>query len=186
MDRFQILAAAKRIRHPLTGFPRIIQVKHRRDRIHPQTVDVIFIQPEERISDQEIAHFVAAQVENQRAPILVLALARIEVFIEIGPVEFRERMRVLRKMGRNPIDDHADAGLVKSIDEMPELIWRSKPAGRRIIIRDLISPRTFKRMLGNRHQFDVGVAHLDHVGQQRVRQFEVTERTIAFLELPPP
>ena len=72
------------------GFARVIEVEHRRDRIHAQTVDVILVQPEERVADQEIAHLVAAVVENQRAPILVLALARIHVLVQIGAVEFRE------------------------------------------------------------------------------------------------
>ena len=147
---------------------------------------MIFVEPEERVRDEEIAHFVAAEVENERAPILVLALARIGVLVEIRAVEFREAMRVLRKMRRHPIHDHADAGLMTAIDEMAELVRSSEAAGRRVITRHLITPRTFERMLRDRQQLDVGVAHLEDVRQQRVRELEVTEGTIAFLRLAPP
>ena len=71
------------------------------------------------------------------------------------------------------------------VDEMAELIGRSEPAGRRVIIRDLITPRAFERMLGDRQQLDVRVTHLQHVRQQRVREFEITERA-DFLPRPAP
>ena len=41
-------------------------------------------------------------------------------------------------------------------------------------------------MLRHRHEFDVGVAHFEDVGQERFRQLEVTQRTIAFLSLSSP
>ena len=47
-----------------------------------------------------------------------------------------------------------------SIDEMPELIRRAEAAGRRVVIRHLIAPRTFERMLRYRHQLEVRVTHL--------------------------
>ena len=147
---------------------------------------MIFVEPEERVADEEIAHFVAAEIENQRAPILVLALARIHVLVEIGAVEFRQPVRVLWKMRRHPIHDHADAGLMTFVDEMAELIRRAEPARRRVIIRDLITPRTFERMLRDRHELDVGVAHFEHVGQQRLRKLEITQGAVAFLSLAPP
>ena len=185
-DRLEILAAAESVRDPLPRLARVIEIKHRRDRIHAQAVDVIFVEPEERVGDEEIAHFVAAEIENQRAPILVLALPRIGVFVEIRAVKLREGMRVLRKMRRHPIHDHADAGAMAAIDEMPELVRRSEAAGRRVIVRDLITPRAFERMLGDREQLDVGEAHLEHVRQQRLRKLEIAEEAIPLLHHAPP
>ncbi len=60
-------------------------------------------------------------------------------------------------------------GLMAFVDEMPELVRRAEAARRRVVIRDLITPRPFERMLRHRHQLDVRVAHLDHVRQQRFR-----------------
>src|SRR5262249_17232044 len=122
---------------------------HRGHGIHAQTVDVILVQPEERVAYKKIAHFISAIVENERAPILVLALARVLVLVEMGPVELGERMCILRKMRRHPVHDHADASLMTFVDEVTEIIGRTEPAGRRIIICNLISPRTFKGMLGD-------------------------------------
>ena len=159
INGLEIFAAAENVRDPLARLARVIEIKHRGDGIHAQAVDVILVEPEKRVGDQEIAHFVAAEIENERAPILMLALARIHVLVEIGAVEFREPVRVLRKMRRHPIHDHADAALMAAIDEMPELIGIPEAAGRRVIIRDLITPRTFERMLRHRQQLDVRVAH---------------------------
>ena len=112
---------------------------------------MVLIQPEKSIRDQEITNFVAPEVEDERAPIRVLALAWIHVFVEIGPIEFGKPVRVLREMGRHPIHDHTDSGLMTFLDKMAEFIRGPKPAGRRVIVRDLIAPGTFERMFRNRH-----------------------------------
>ena len=129
---------------------------------------MIFVEPEKRVGDQEIAHFVAAIIKNERAPILVLALARIHVFVEIGAIELGQAVRIFWKMRRHPIHDHADADLMAFVDEVTKLIGCTEPARRRVIIRDLISPRAFKRMFGYGQKLNVGVAHLDYVRQQRL------------------
>ena len=126
IDGVEIFAAAVNVRDPLAGFPRIIEIKHRSHGVHAQAVDVIFVEPEKRVADKKIAHFVAAEVENERAPILLFALARVHVLVEIGAVELGQRVRVLRKMRRHPIHDHADAGLVAFVDEMTEFIRRAE------------------------------------------------------------
>ena len=170
----------------MAGFPRIIEVKHRSHGVHAQTVDVIFVEPEERVADKKIAHFVAAKIENERAPILLLALARVHVLVKIGAVEFGERVGVLWKMRGHPIHDHADAGLMTFVDEMAEVVRRTEPAGGRVIICDLITPRTFERMLGDRQQLDVGVTHLQHVRQQCLGKFEITELAISLFSFATP
>jgi len=93
----------------------------------------------------------------------MLALARVEVLVEIGAVEFRERVRVFRKMRGHPIHDHADAGLMTFVDKMVEFIRRAEPAGGREVVCDLITPGTFERILSDRQQFDVRVTHFEHV-----------------------
>ncbi len=147
---------------------------------------MIFVEPEKRIADQKIAHFAATEIKNERAPILMLALTRVQVLIEIGAVKFRERVRVFREMRRHPIHDHTDAGLVTLVDEVTQSIGRPKTARRRIIIRDLITPRAFKGMLGNRHQLNVRVTHLDDVGQQRLGKFQIAQMPVALIGATPP
>ena len=77
-------------------------------------------------------------------------------------------MNILREMRRHPIHDHADSGLMTAVDKMAKLIRLSETTGRRKIIRHLITPRTFERVLRHRHQFDMGVAHLEDIRQKSV------------------
>ena len=67
------------------------------------------LQPEQRVGDQERADLVAAVVEDQRAPVAMLALARVGMLVERGAVEEDEAVRILGEMRGHPVDDHADA-----------------------------------------------------------------------------
>jgi len=54
---------------------------------------VVFLEPEQRAREQEASDLVAPVIEDERAPILMLALARIRVLVQRGPVEVREPVR---------------------------------------------------------------------------------------------
>ncbi len=58
---------------------------------------------------RNVAHLVAAVVEDQRAPVPVLALARVGMLVERGAVEAGQAVGVFGEMRRHPIDDDADA-----------------------------------------------------------------------------
>ena len=73
VDGLQVFVAAELVGDPLAGLARIVQVEHGGDGIHAQAVDVILLQPEERVGDEEAAHLVAAVVEDEGAPVAVLA-----------------------------------------------------------------------------------------------------------------
>src|SRR5439155_24020663 len=105
VDGFEVFAAAEAVRNPLASFARVIEVKHRSDGVHAQTVDVILVEPEQGIADQEVADLPAAVVENERAPILVFAEARVGVFVEMGAVEEAQAVLVARKVRGYPIED---------------------------------------------------------------------------------
>ena len=72
LDRVDVLAAAVAVRHPLPFLARVIEVEHGRDRVDAQAVGVELAQPVERVGEQEVADFVAAVVEDQRAPVAML------------------------------------------------------------------------------------------------------------------
>src|SRR5438067_454275 len=74
IDGLKVFPAAVNIGEPLPRFARVIEVKHRRGCVHAQTVDVLFVEPEKRVTDEKIPHLVATKIENERAPILLLAL----------------------------------------------------------------------------------------------------------------
>src|SRR5262245_21363925 len=89
-------------------------------------------------------------------------------------------------MARHPIENDPDAGLVKAIHQIAKLIRVAKARSRRKIARHLISPGTFEWMLRYGEQFDMGIAHFEHVGEQGVSEFAITKKAISFVRLPLP
>ena len=95
------------------------------------------------------------------------------MLVERGAVEVRERPVVAREMPRHPVEDHADAGLVAGVDERAQVVGAAEAAGRREIAGGLVAPRFVERMLGDRHQLDVRVAHVGDVGHQLLGQLAI-------------
>ncbi len=148
----EILAAAELVGNPLARLARVVQIEHGGHRIHAQAVDVVDIGQEDRVGEQEGAHFVAAVVEDIGAPVLVLALARIVVLVEMRAVEIGQPVAVLREMRRHPVDDHADALLVAAVHEVLEVVRRAEAGRRRIVADGLVAPGPVERMLADRQQ----------------------------------
>src|SRR5258705_2203501 len=143
---FQVLTAAKFVREPLAFLAAIVQIKHRSHGIHTQSVDVKFLEPEERISDKEVSDFVAAIIEDIGAPVRMLPLARIEMFIERRPIKTGESKRIPWKMRRDPIHDHADPALLHIINQVTNIVERTVTGRRSIIITNLVAPGWTIRM----------------------------------------
>ena len=55
---------------------------------------MVLLEPEQRIRQQEVADFVPAVVENERAPVGLFTLTRVGMLVERRPVEARETVRV--------------------------------------------------------------------------------------------
>ena len=125
------------------------------------------------LRDQEVADLVAAVIENQRAPVGMLAAARIVVLVQRGAVEAAQAVAVAREVGGHPVDDHADAVLVAVIDEVHEILRRAVAAGGGVVADGLIAPTAGERMLADRQQLDVRVAHLLAVVDQLMGQLAI-------------
>ena len=125
LDGLKIFAPAILVGNPFALLSRIIQVEHRSHRVHPQAVHMKAFAPEQRVGGQEIAHFVPAVIEDQRAPVLVRTFARVLVLIERGAVEARQRPVIPRKMRRHPVHDDTNAGFVQRVDEKLKIIGRA-------------------------------------------------------------
>ena len=95
-DGFEILAATVLVGNPFVVLARVIQIEHRSHGIHAQAVHVKLFAPKERVGGEEIDNLMPAEIENQRAPILVRAFARIGVLVKRGAIEIRERPFVAR------------------------------------------------------------------------------------------
>ena len=75
-------------------------------------------------------HFGAAQVVDQRVPILVETFQRVGIFVQRGAVKLRQAVGIRGKVRRHPIEDHADIGLMQCIDEIGEILRRAKACRR--------------------------------------------------------
>ena len=91
---------------------------------------MIPVTPEQRVGREKIAHLVPSIIENQGAPILVRALARVLVLVKRRAIEMRQRPIVPWKMRRHPIHDDADARLVQGVDQELEIIRCAEPRRR--------------------------------------------------------
>src|SRR5258708_4089791 len=105
LDRLAVLVAALVVRHPVAGFARIVEVKHRGDRIDAEAVDVKALQPEQRAVDEEARHLGAAEIVDRRVPVWMEAAAWIGMLVERSSVEPAEPVRIDREMRRHPIED---------------------------------------------------------------------------------
>ena len=83
LDRLQVLVAAVVVRHPLAGACASSRGRASR-RPRPRAARRCgTLQPEQGAREQEVAHLVAAVVEDERAPVGMLALARVGVLVQV-------------------------------------------------------------------------------------------------------
>ena len=174
-DVLEVLAAAVAVGHPLPVLSGVVQVQHRGDRVDPQAVHVELLEPVAGVGDQEVAHLVAAGVEDVGAPVGVLAAAGVRVLVQRGAVEAGERELVLGEVRRDPVHDHADAGVVEGVDQVAQLVGRAEPGGGGVVPGDLVAPGAAEGVLGHRHELHVGEAHLGHVRGQLLGQLPVAQ-----------
>jgi hypothetical protein len=106
----------------------------------------------------------------------------IGMLVERGAVEEAEAVLVGREVRRDPVEQDADAFLVKMVDECHQLLGIAVARGRREVAGRLVTPRAVERMLGQRHQLDVREAEpLDVLGQLG-RDLAVRQRAVAVLD----
>src|SRR5579872_1305907 len=116
-----------------------------------------------------------AVIKDVGVPMGMEPLPRIFMFVERCSIESSKRKFIGGKMGRDPIDDHANPLLMEIIDKVLKIFRRSKTACRGVITADLIAPRLIERMLANRHQFNMAKSHLFAILSQLVGQLPVTQ-----------
>src|SRR3984957_17546362 len=84
---------------PLSITPSIIEIEHGGDGIDPQSVDVIFIEPEHGVADEKTLDFVPTVVEYKSVPIRLFPLPRIAVFVEMRSIEISKTGLIFREVG---------------------------------------------------------------------------------------
>ena len=184
LDCLEVLASAVAVGDPFAFVARVVEVKHRRDRVHAQTVDVELLQPEHRAGNEEVLHLIAAEIEDQRGPVEVFAQARVFMLVQCGPVETAQAVGILGEMRRHPVQDHADPVAVAVIDKPAEIVRRAETAGWRIVAGGLVAPGLVVGVLGHRHQFDVREPESESMVDQHRRQLAVVQQFAFRASLP--
>src|SRR6185437_8034773 len=123
---------------------------------------------------QKRFHLVTSEIEYVCAPILMQSLAWIFMFIQRSAVKPGQGKCVPRKMRGYPVEDDADASAMTGIHKKLEIGRRAMAAGGGKITCCLVTPGFIKRVLRNREQFDMGVAHLSYIRNQMMGKFAVT------------
>ena len=184
INGFQVLTPAVLVGNPLAFLARIVQIQHRGDRIYPQAVEMELLDPVQGAGQQEVFHLVAAEVEDQRAPVEMLALAGVGVFVQWLAVEPGQTGNVLGEVRRYPVKNYANVVLVAVINEVAEIIRGAEAAGRRVVTAGLVTPGGVVGVLGDRQQLDMAEAHVLGVVHQLPGRFPVVQE-LAFGAAPP-
>ena len=142
---------------------------------------MVFLQPEERIADEEIFHLVAAVVEDERSPVLMFSQAGILVLVEAASIVAGEAVGIFGEVSWHPVQDHSDSRLMAAVHKIPELVGISKTARRRVVVHHLVTPGSIEGMLHHGHEFDVCETHFLHIGDEAVSEFAVAQRAVALL-----
>ncbi len=172
-DGLEVLLAAVLVGLPLAVLAVVVEVKHAGHRVHPQPVDVVLLDPEQGRRDEEALDLGHAVVEDHGAPLAVLAPAGVGILVAGLSVIHVQAIGVLGEVGGHPVHNHPDAGGVALVHKQLEVVGRAEPAGGGKVPGDLIAPAAVERMLGDGQQLDVGIAHLEDVGQQHIGQLGV-------------
>ena len=147
---------------------------------------MIVLEPEAGIGDEEGGDLLAAVIVDVGAPVLVKSLARIGMLVEMRAVEGAEAVRIVREMARHPVEDDADPGRVRRLDEGGEILRRAEAARRREERDRLVAPGAVEGILGDRQKLDMREAEVLHVGNQPLAQFAIGEIAVALLRHPRP
>ena len=170
-DRIEILFGALFVEFLLCRIIHTkIEVQNAGHAIHTDTVDMKFAYPIQKIGDKKAAHLAAAHIKFERAPVGMLFF-----FEQFFAIKTRKAMRVLAKTTRYPVENNANVLLVAAINKMTQAIGRTIARGGRKIARDLVSPRSIKRMFHERHNLDVRIAHLFYVGYKLIGKLIVAQ-----------
>ena len=112
---FQILVAAVPVWHPLAILASVVEIEHGSYRIHAQAIYMKLLDPVEGVGNEEVGNLMLLIVEDFGTPVRVFALARVCVLKERLSVKISKAVGIPREVGRNPVQDDADAYSLQNI-----------------------------------------------------------------------
>src|SRR5262249_28048320 len=149
-----------------------------------ESVDVITLEPEQRVVDEKTRDFAAAEIVDGGVPIRMKAAPRIVVLVERGAVEARQPVLIRREMRRHPVENDAESRRVRLVDETCKARGTAEAGRRRKQTGRLISPRRIEGMLRDRQKLDVREAHVPDVGDQGVPKLVIAQEAAIIAATP--
>ena len=110
--------------------------------------------------------------------------ARVLMFIQGRSVKPPQTVRIGREMSRHPVQQDAQPLAVRRLDEGAEFRRGAVADRGGIQAHRLIAPASIEGKFRNRHQLDMGEAHIGHVTDKLLGQFQIAEHPVA--RRPPP
>ena len=108
------------------------------------------------------------------------------MLVEGRAVEPPQAVPVAGKVGRHPVDDHADARLVEGVDERHQVLRRAEPAGGGEEPDRLVAPARREGVFRGGQKLDVREAHLHAVGDEFPLEFGVGQPAVGGVPRPSP
>jgi len=143
------------------------------DRVHrvqAQAVEAVFLQPVQRVVQEEVADRLQPDVDR-RAPGRVRAIVA-----EKGRCVLTEIIAVRPEMVVDDVEDEHEAETVRGIDQRLQFIGRAVGRRRRVGQHAVVAPVAGARKLRDRHQLDRGDAELAQPGQRLAHPIEAAEQ----------
>ena len=169
----QVLIAPIEVGNPFAVILPIVQIEHGSNCVHPDSVCMVLVRPEQCVGNQEIGHAGTSVIVNQSTPMGMGTLSGVHVLIDAGAVKCGHAICIPGKMGRYPVQYNADSLTMHIIHKIHEILRSAIAAGRGVISGDLIAPGFIQGMLHHRHKLHMGISHVLYVFRQPCRQLAV-------------
>ena len=151
-NRLNVFNPARLIGLPLSLLAAKIQMQHRGHRIHTQAIQMIVLQPKQRVIDEKTRDLFATVIKNRRVPNRVKATKFIGMFVQGCAIKFCQAVRIDGEMRGNPIQNHTNAIGVRMVNQSRKTIGRAKARGRSEHAYRLIAPRAIQWVFHHGHQ----------------------------------
>ena len=134
---------------------------------------MVLFNPEQGVCDQIVGYLRPSVVVDQRPPVRMCSLSGIQMLIQTGSVKSGKAVGIPGEVRRHPVQNHADSRLMHLVHEIHEILRRAVSGSGRVIADHLIAPGTVEGMLHDGHQFNMGIPHLLHIGNDSRGQFPI-------------
>ena len=153
------------------GAQTMVTIEHGGHAIEAEAVKMELREPILHVGEQKVEDAVFAVVKEFGAPSRMIPSAAAVEKLPHGAVKFMDALRlVAHGVGVYQIQQHPQAQLVGTVDEVLQLLRRAEPAGRGEKVGNLIAEAGVIGMLHNGHQLHCVVSPLGNPGQRIVRK----------------